>query len=149
MAQVKLFGYVDRISVKPGDTLKFHVNADGTETAEAQLVRLIHGDQHPTGPGFIEEPVDCAANGTWAVKKQYTQIGSFLEVSDPKRKLALDGSLTIFAFIYPSLPKVGLRQCLVGRWNNVENHGYCLGINQKGQLDFWVGQGSEVDYLAA
>ena len=42
MAQVKLFGYVDKISVKPGDTIGFHVNADGTETAEAQLVRFTH-----------------------------------------------------------------------------------------------------------
>jgi N,N-dimethylformamidase len=149
MAQVKLFGYVDRISVKPGEQIGFHVNADGADTAEAQLVRLIHGDQHPTGPGFIEEPVHCPANGTWAVKKQYTQIGSFLEVGDPDGRLALSESLTIFAFIYPSLPTVGLRQCLAGRWDNVRNFGYCLGINQKGLLEFWVGQGSEVDYLAA
>jgi N,N-dimethylformamidase len=149
MAQVKLFGYVDRISVQPGDTISFHVNADGTDIAEAQLVRLVHGDQHPTGPGFIEQMVDCAVNGSWVVKKQYTQIGSFLQVRDPDRRLALDASLTIFAFIYPSLPKVGLRQALVSRWDNTKNSGYCLGINQKGQLEFWVGQGSEVDSLAA
>ena len=55
MAQIKLFGYSDKISVRPGDRLQFHVNADGTETAQAQLVRLIHGDQHPSGPGVIEE----------------------------------------------------------------------------------------------
>jgi N,N-dimethylformamidase len=149
MAQVKLFGYTDRISVRPGETIQVHVNADGTETAAAQLVRVIHGDQHPSGPGFIEEEIDCAANGTWAVKKQYTQVGSFLEVADPERKLALEGSLTLFAFVYPSLPKVGLRQCLIGRWDNDKNHGFCLGINHKGHLEFWVGRGSEVDYLEA
>ena len=27
-------------------------------------MRLIHGDEHPDGPGFIEEEVDCAANGS-------------------------------------------------------------------------------------
>ncbi len=32
MAQVKLFGYADKISVKPGEIIQFHVNADGTET---------------------------------------------------------------------------------------------------------------------
>ena len=47
MAQVKLFGYADKISVRPGDAIQFHVNADGTYVAEAQLVRLIHGDEHP------------------------------------------------------------------------------------------------------
>ena len=44
MAQVKVFGYADKISVKPGQVIQFHVNADGTDTADAHLVRLIHGD---------------------------------------------------------------------------------------------------------
>src|SRR5699024_5262847 len=128
MAQIKLFGYTDKISVKPGETVSFHVNADGTERADAQLVRRLHGDENPKGPGFIEELVDCQANGSWAVKKQYTQVGSFLEVADPEKRLALEGSLTIFAFIYPSLPQAGLRQCLAGRWDNDKNYGFCLGI---------------------
>ena len=63
MAQVKLFGYADKISVKPGEVVKFHVDAEGTDTARAQLVRLIHGDHDPAGPGFVEQEVDCAANG--------------------------------------------------------------------------------------
>ncbi|MDQ0332973.1 N,N-dimethylformamidase [Mesorhizobium sp. YL-MeA3-2017] len=149
MAQVKLFGYTNKISVKPGETIDFHVNADGTTTAEAQLVRLIHGDEHPSGPGFKEEEVTCDDNGEWSVKKQYTQLGSFLAVEDPQNKLALEGSITIHGFIYPGLPQVGLRQCLIGRWDNDKNFGYCLGINQRGHLEFWVGQGSEVDYVQA
>ncbi len=149
MAQVKLFGYTDKISLRPGQVVQFHVNADGTSTAEAQLVRLIHGDQHPAGPGFIEEEVGCAANGTWQVEKQYTQVGSFLEVADPEGKLAPQGSLTVFGFIFPTWPQAGLRQCLIGRWDNDKNYGFCLGINQSGRLEFWIGQGDEVDYLEA
>jgi N,N-dimethylformamidase len=149
MAQVKLFGYTDRISVKPGETVTVHVNADGTETAEAQLVRLIHGDEHPDGPGYIEEEIACHGNGTWAVTKQYTQVGSFLEVADPERRLAVEGSLTLCAFIYPGLSKAGMRQCLLGRWDNDKNYGYSLGVNQQGHLEFWVGQGNEVDYVQA
>src|SRR5258708_36229429 len=126
MAQVKLFGYTDKISVRPGDTVQFHLNADGTDVAQAQLVRLIHGDQHPSGPGFIEEEIDCATNGTWRVEKQYTQIGSFLEVADPQRELALEASLTLCAFIHPIWPDVGHRQCLIGRWDNDKSYGYGL-----------------------
>ena len=147
MAQIKLFAYTNKMSAKPGDTVTFHVNADGTDSAEAQLVRLIHGDQHPDGPGFIEEEIACEANGSWAVKKQYTQVGSYLEVSDPERKLALEGSLTVCAFIHPGLAETGYRQCLAGRWDNDKNYGYMLGINQRGHLEFWLGQGSEVDYI--
>jgi N,N-dimethylformamidase len=149
MAQVKIFGYTDRISVKAGETIQFHVSADGTSAAEAQLVRLIHGDQHPDGPGFIEEEIDCAVNGTWQVEKQYTQVGSFLDVADPQLRLALDGSITLCAFIWPAWPDVGHRQGLIGRWDNHRNYGYGLGINPSGRLEFWVGRGDEVDYVQA
>jgi N,N-dimethylformamidase len=150
MTPVRLFGYTDKISVKVGETVQFHINAEGTKTAEAQLVRLIHGDQHPAGPGFIEEEVGCAANGTWQVEKQYTQVGSFLEVADPERRLALDGSFTLFAFIHPTWPQSGHRQCVIGRWDNHRSQGYGLGINESGRLEFWVGQGDDaLEYLQA
>ncbi len=149
MSQVKLFGYTDKISVRCGDAIAVHVNADGTTSADAQLVRLIHGDAHPSGPGFIEEEVDCEANGAWTVKKQYTQIGSFLNVADPDAILALDGSYTLFTYVWATLPTVGVRQSLIGRWDIRSNKGYGFGINRKGLLEFWVGDGAEVDYVAA
>jgi len=37
MAEVKLFGYCNNISVRPGDEQTFHVTADGTDTAEPSL----------------------------------------------------------------------------------------------------------------
>lgn len=147
MAQIKIFGYANKISVKPGDEIDIFVTADGTREADAKLVRLIHGDEHPDGPGFIEEEVACAADGAWTVRKQYTQVGSFLTVDDPDKRFVLDGPITLYAFIYPGLPEAGLRQCLIGRWDNDKNYGYALGINQKGHLEFWVGQGDEVDYV--
>ena len=149
MAQIKIFGYSDKISVKPGGKIKFHVNADGTQTANAQLVRLIHGDQHPDGPGFIEQEFSCEANGEWAVKKQFTQVGSYLTVDDPDGRLRLDGSFTLFAFIHPTVPQWGTRQALIGRWDISDNEGYCLGITQNGFLEFWVGDGTDMDYIRA
>ena len=149
MAQIKLFGYTDRLSVKPGERIRFHVNADGTDRADAQLVRLVHGDAHPAGPGFIEQEIDCDANGTWPVKKQFTQVGSFLAVDDPAGRLRLEGSFTLFAFIHPTVPRWGTRQALLGRWDIADNAGYCLGITQDGLLEFWIGDGREMDYLRA
>jgi N,N-dimethylformamidase len=149
MAEVKVFGYCNRISVKPGDEISFHVTADGTTTAEAQLVRLIHGDHHTDGPGYMEQELPASINGSWAVKKQFTQVGSYLEVRDDAGKLVLDGSFTLFAFIWPALFGDGRRQAIMGRWNVHGNEGYCLGINQQGLLEFWVGDGKEVDYLTA
>ena len=149
MAQIKIFGYTDKISVKPGDDIAFHVNADGADSAEAQLVRLIHGDQHPDGPGFIEREVDCDVNGSWSVKKQFTQVGSYLTVDDPDGRLRLDGSFTLFAFIHPTVPQWGTRQALIGRWDITKNAGYCLGFTQQGYLEFWLGNGRDMDYVRA
>ena len=83
MAQIKLFGYTDKISVKPGETVAFHVNADGTERAEAQLVRLIHGDTSPDGPGFKEELVETEVSGEYPGRLQETDAGSCV-VGQPK-----------------------------------------------------------------
>jgi len=98
MAEIKIFGYTDKISVKQGDNINFHVSADGTQFADAQLVRLIHGDAHPDGPGFSEEEIDNQINGEWKVEKQFTQLGSFLKVNDPENKLIIvetDGFLSL------------------------------------------------------
>jgi N,N-dimethylformamidase len=149
LAEQKIFGYADRISVKPGETIAFHVNADGADTAVAQLVRLIHGDEHPDGPGFVEREIAHPINGPWPVRKQFTQMGSYLRVADPERRLAIEGALTVFGFIHPTIPKKGKRQCILGRWDARTNEGYCLGIDGRGNLEFWVGDGREIDYVTA
>lgn len=141
MTSTKLFGYTDRISVRPGETVTFHVSAEGTKTAEAQLVRLVHGDEHPAGPGFIEEKVDCVANGVWQVEQQFTQVGSFLEVIDPDARLAVDGSFSMFAFIHPTWPQSGKRQCIIGRWDADREQGFSLDIDETGHLEFRIGAG--------
>lgn len=150
MAEQKIFGYADQFSVKPGETIRFFVNCDGADTAEAQLVRLIHGDDNTDdGPGYIEREVASPVNGSWPVKKQFTQLGNFLSVQDPDNHLKLDGNLSMAAFIWPSLPGKGERQTIMGRWDTNTNEGFALGINPDGYLEFWVGDGREVDYITA
>jgi N,N-dimethylformamidase len=150
VTSVKVFGYTDKISVKPGETIQFHVSAEGTNKVEAQLVRLVHGDQNPAGPGFIEEEINCGANGNWLVEKQFTQVGSFLEVDDPKGRLAFKSSFTLFAFIHPTWPACGKRQSIVGRWDSGRGQGYGIGLNENGYLQFSIGRGDEaVECLAA
>ena len=57
MATIRLTGYCDPLSVRPGDTLRCMISADGTEQADMHVVRLMHGDEHPEGPGFVEREV--------------------------------------------------------------------------------------------
>lgn len=149
MAEKKIFGYADKISVKPGDDISFYVHADGTDVVDAQLVRLIHGDVHPAGPGYKEEEIASEANGVWRVRKQFTQVGSFLTVADPERRLALNGSFSLCTFVHANSPGGGRRQCLLGRWDAFGNRGYGLWLNPDGFLEFGFGDGGEVDYLDA
>ncbi|MDD3444097.1 MAG: hypothetical protein PHS60_01695 [Zavarzinia sp.] len=150
MAEQKIFGYTDRLSVKQGDRLNIYVNCDGSDFADAQLVRLIHGDNNTeAGPGYIEREIPHPANGNWPVKKQFTQLGNYLTVEDPDQHLKLDGTLSMGAFIWPSMPKRGARQTIMGRWDTLTNEGFALGINPDGYLEFWVGDGKEVDYITS
>ncbi len=149
MAEIKLFGYTNKISVKPGDKIDFHVSADGTDNAEAKLVRIIHGDEHPDGPGYLDEEIENPINGLWKVEKQFTQLGSFLKANDPNNLLAINGDLTIYGYINSTTPNIGHHQWIFSRWNNKSNEGYGIGINKDGYLEFVIGDGKEVDYLVS
>ena len=115
MAEIHLAGYCDRFSARPGERLDIMVSAEGTDRVELQLVRLIHGDENPEGPGFVERDVDAPVNGTHAVAKQHTQLGSFVRVADPEARLAPGGAFTLWAYIWPRTPADG-RQGILTRW---------------------------------
>ena len=148
MANIRIFAYTDRLSVRPGDTLTVMASADATDTVHAELVRLIHGDEHPDGPGCIEQSIASPINRDWPVHKQYVQKGNFLRVADPEDKLTVTGPVTLHAFILPTLPEAG-RQMLLGRWSVDGISGFGLGINPSGHLEFWVGDGNATDAVAA
>jgi len=131
-------GYCDRISVTAKDKIQFMVSARSIGEVDAQLVRVIHGDENPVGPGFKEVAIAASINKRYAVGKQFTQVGSFARVADPKGKLAQGGPLTLFAFVWPTTPQFH-RQGLLTRWDASRQRGYGLGINAEGFLEFWVG----------
>ena len=148
MAKIRISAYTDKLTVKPGDTLSVMVSADATPTVRAELVRLIHGDETPGGPGFIEQKVASPIERDWPVGKQYIQKGNFVRVADKQGKLASPGAITLHAYICPTLPASG-RQVIMGRWSVDSTTGYALGINPSGRLEFWVGGGGGTDAVAA
>src|SRR6267378_6258908 len=54
---MQVVGYGDRLSVQPGETIRFMVSSE-LPGYRADIVRLIHGDTNPKGPGFKEELVE-------------------------------------------------------------------------------------------
>lgn len=147
MTNTRIFGYADPLNPKAGQSVDFMISVEGSQQVEARLVRLLHGDENPEGPGFIEKEVEVDLPHRLEVKRQYTQIGSFARCADPDSRLDGLGSFTLFAHVYPTLPK-SERQMIMGRWSIEGNKGYGLGINPEGHVSLWVGDGHAVDQIA-
>ena len=148
MARHRLFGYTDRISVKPGEPLRFMLSGEGVSSARAMLVRLIHGDESPEGPGYVEQEIPGAVPETIALQRQFTQVGAFARVDGFAAHDPCGGAFTVAAFVCATAPGAR-RQTLLGRWDIYRSTGWALGLDPEGRLDFWVGDGAGVDQITA
>jgi N,N-dimethylformamidase len=98
---IPLVGYADRLSVRPGEALRFHVsNATGAEVS-ARLVRVISADANPAGPGIRLEAVPARIVELSAARAQTTMRGSFAIVDLGAHLAALD-DFTLSATIWPT-----------------------------------------------
>ena len=133
---MKILGYTDRLSVQPGESIKFMVSCQSS-TYRADIVRLIHGDPNPQGPGFKEELVQTPVSGDYPGHEQPVRIGSYVIVPDSPL-LRGTGGFTLQAWIYPTTPKKGV-QGLLTKWSDLEDKGYGLFIDEGGELELWLG----------
>ena len=133
----ELIGYSDKFSVTPGEKLTFKVSTD-LDQYEATIVRLIHGDENPAGPGFKEEVVHTPVNGAYPGRRQAVHCGSWLMVPDRPMLRGLN-PLTLQAWIFPTGTGRGERQGLISkRWSS-QPAGYGLGLGPGGDLELRVG----------
>ncbi len=77
-----IHGYGDRLSVAPGERIEFKVSCEEPGSYRADVVRLIHGDTNPAGPGFKEELLETGASGEYEGRFQATDAGSCVVVED-------------------------------------------------------------------
>ena len=135
---MRVVGYTDRLSVQPGESIRFMVSCEAP-SYEADVVRLIHGDEDQAGPGFKAEPVQTPIEGRYPGRRQRIDSGSYVIVPD-QPALRLTGSFTLQAWIYPTLPRKGV-QGLLTKWCAVTGAGYGLFIDEDGALAVWIGDG--------
>ena len=135
---MKLVGYTDKLSVMPGETVRFMVSCNHPEY-RADLVRLVHGDENPAGPGFKEREVASAINAEYQGRHQSIRSGSCVIVPDCPAFDELD-SFTLTAWIYPTTPE-RRAQGLFTRWDAPTSTGFGLFIDDKGNLSTWLGDG--------
>ncbi len=132
----ELTGYTDKLSVAPGEEICCMVSTD-LPSYNSTLVRLIHGDQNPAGPGFKEELVETAIDGSRPGRRQIARAGSFVVVSDHALLDALT-SFTLQAWIWPTTPHIGAAQGILSKWST-DGCGISLAIGEAGALELWLG----------
>ncbi len=126
-------GYSDKISVAAGETIAFKVSTRPARPYEARLVRIIHGDMNPQGPGYKEEHIPSSIERTYDGREQKIHCGSFAWVGG-SRHIARLRSMTLQAIVWPTQPG-GRAQTVMCLWNPQTQHGLRLDINARGELE--------------
>lgn len=103
---------------------------------QARIVRLIHGDENPDGPGFKEEEIETPVNKLCKGRKQVAHCGSYVLVRHSP-VLSRLRSLTLQAWIQPTTPHKGEAQGLLTQW--FDGSGYGLFIGESGNVELWLG----------
>ena len=116
------------------------VSCYGVGSYRADVVRLISGDLHPEGAGFIETAFETQVDGAYIGREQKIHAGSHAVIDDRVPFDALT-SFTLQAMIWPTMPMRG-RQAILGRWSEADQCGYALVIGDDGALALMLADGS-------
>lgn len=115
-----LIGYLDNLSCRAGDRLAVRASSDHPNV-HLDVVRLLHGDENPSGPGFLVRRCESAETQVFEGRIQNCYPGSFAY-----SQTVLSGTpevLSVEARIWPTLPADGRRQGVV---SVVDVHGSCI-----------------------
>lgn len=129
-----LIGYSDTLSAAPGETVTFMVSAE-VARYRARLVRLIHGDTNPAGPGFKQIVLVDAMDGEHVGKHEDLLPGSYGVIPLPP---ATTGAVTFTAFIQPWNPGDG-RQVVACRGTPHSGAGWSIELSSESAIELVIG----------
>ena len=95
-----LTGYLDRLSARAGEAIAVKVSSQLADPYAADLVRIIHADPNPAGPGLKLVPVASAFAGSYPGRAQAVQPGSYAVID---AALAVPEGGTIRLRVQPGL----------------------------------------------
>jgi N,N-dimethylformamidase len=136
----QIMGYSDKISVRPGEAIRFMVSCEKASSYKARLVRIIHGDTNPEGPGYKEQAVKSEFDGTYKGRKQAIFAGSCAVIpSHP----AFDklSSFSVQAMVWPTTPEKG-RQTILSHCDAKSGAGFIFGLDESGGLALALSDGT-------
>ena len=129
----RILGYVDKWSVRPGDTLRVAASTEAPRF-EAELVRLRRGGPRPGRRDvFSFDVVDTPLSGSYDGKLHELHPGSFA-VTEEGAHLGESGTVSLSAWIYPTLPQRGRPQGIVSYRDPEAGRGIGLYLTADGAL---------------
>jgi len=154
-----LVGYGWPWTVRPNESLDFMVSTFAEGDYQADLVRIICGDNISHPDMFKEEVLESPFSGSYPSRHQEIHTGSYVEIEAAPCLDTLE-SFTVQAMIFPTalpnapakilggLPENALArpfqtQHLVSRWNNQSKRGWALQIEEQARLSFLIGDGQQ------
>ena len=141
-----LTGYADRLSVRPGETIRFHLANATSAEVQAKLVRVICADGNPAGPGVIVEPVASPPAVCAAAGEERSPQGSFARIEDARRCFG-EGSFSVTCLVHPTRIESG-RQAIASRTGAGVPSGFTLAIDERGRLCASIGDGAAIRDVA-
>lgn len=98
---LRVTGYADRWSAKPGETIRFMVSVRGSQPYTARVARIHCGDPNPRGPGYREVSMPCPIEGRHDGTEQPVRLGSHVRVDAVR--LETTGGIALAATVWPTL----------------------------------------------
>jgi N,N-dimethylformamidase len=132
-----IVGYADRLGVAPGEAIRFMVSSE-FPSYRADIVRLIHGDPNPEGPGIKEIEIETPVSREYPGKRQDLPMGSYAVVPD-HRDLRIRGSFTLTAWIAPTTAHPRPAEGILTKWSGENASGYGLFVEEDGTLALRLG----------
>jgi len=97
-----LTGYTGRLSYVPGETVEVRMSTDAPDIT-VDVVRLMHGDVNPAGPGFQTDDVPSVSAQHVPGRLQFIETGSYMRASAPLSDTS--GRLELEATVWPTTPR--------------------------------------------
>ncbi len=113
--------------VNPGDTVSFMISTESDEY-DATIVRLIHGDNNPDGPGFKSETVSGFQRRLMG-RHQDTYPGSFIVIRS-KANVSISDGFSIQVWIRATKPRQENYQGILAQ--NSDRSGFGLYVDPNG-----------------
>ncbi|MGK0169606.1 MAG: N,N-dimethylformamidase [Gammaproteobacteria bacterium] len=138
MFERAIVGYASALSAAPGDTVEFKISSDNAGRYQADLVRVLGGDD-PGGAGFAEEVVQSDFAGEYRARTQALHAGSYASIP-AHEQLQLGGEFALHAVVFPTTPLKG-QQALLGNFNEESRSGASLVLDTNGSPGLLIGNG--------